>query len=167
MKTERSDAFIQDWKDEKPNLSRSGYTIGRKFNTTPDKLFALFCPTTEYDWLPNWKCDLLHSESGYLESNAIFRTDYFGFDEVWVCANYEPNKRMECIRVAKSISIKFEITVVDHYNGTCTAIWVITFSSLDEEGNRLIERIIKSVENFEQAIDDLEHYVDTGELAAL
>lgn len=128
MNTERSDNFVRLWKEDGTKLKKGGFTAVRKFNASPEKLFPLFCPpTTEYDWLPGWKCELLHSESGYMESNAIFRTDYFGFDEVWFCADYQPSRRIECIRVSQDITIRFEINVADHFDETCTAVWIITF----------------------------------------
>ena len=64
MNTERSDKLAAEWTRKKNPLVRASVACERRFNTTPAKLFPLLCPTTEYDWLPGWECELLHLASG-------------------------------------------------------------------------------------------------------
>ena len=92
MNTEHSDKIAAQWRATPNPLRRGGISYGRIFNTTPLKLFPLLCPTTEYDWLPGWRCQLLHSDSGYTEYNVVFKTDFFGTEELWVCTRFEPGR---------------------------------------------------------------------------
>lgn len=74
MNTEKSDKFVKEWTKRTNPLSRANITCQKTFRTSPEKLFPLLCPTTEYDWIPNWNGELLHSKSGLAEYNAIFKT---------------------------------------------------------------------------------------------
>jgi hypothetical protein len=35
----------------------------------PDRVFPLLCPVLEYRWIPTWRCEQLHSESGVAEED--------------------------------------------------------------------------------------------------
>lgn len=106
MNTERSDNFIREWTGKVNPLDRATVTCQRTFTTSPEKLFRLLCPTTEYDWIAGWKCELLHSNSGCAEYNAVFRTNFFGLEEIWTCTRYEPNKAIDYCRVSKDVCVK-------------------------------------------------------------
>ena len=45
---------------------------------TPDRVFPLLCPVREYEWIPGWECDVLHSVSGVAEEDCVFRTRFPG-----------------------------------------------------------------------------------------
>jgi hypothetical protein len=59
---------------------------------TPEKVFPLLCPTREYDWIEHWRCQMVHSESGFAELDCVFTTDFPHVgDETWVVSVYRPN----------------------------------------------------------------------------
>ncbi|HEY3366337.1 MAG TPA: hypothetical protein VGK74_14880 [Symbiobacteriaceae bacterium] len=70
----------------------------QRFQAPPSTVFPLLCPVREYEWIEPWQCEMLHSESGIAEKNCVFRTRGPS-DDVWVINNYEPNTRIEFVRV--------------------------------------------------------------------
>lgn len=52
MNAKKSDKFIQEWTNQAKPLSRAIVTCEKTFKISPEKLFPLLCPTTEYDWIP-------------------------------------------------------------------------------------------------------------------
>ena len=41
----------------------------------PEEIFPLLCPVREYDWIPEWDCTMVYSESGIAERGCVFQTD--------------------------------------------------------------------------------------------
>lgn len=164
MNTQKSEAFVKGWMAKGNPLRRISFTAQRKFQTSPEEIFPLLCPATELDWLPGWNCELLHSKSGYAELNCIFRTTFFGLDEIFICTRYEKNLAVDYLRVSEHMSGKLDIKLLDHHDGTTTGVWLITLSSLDEAGSELFENVLDARELFEKAIDALEYYLKNGEM---
>lgn len=165
MNTYISDKFITNWNQEKNLLRRGSVQIRRTFKVEATSLFRLLCPTTELDWLPGWNCDLLHSNSGYSEYNVVFRTNFFGPEELWICTHYEPGKAVEYARYSKDFCGKLDISLIDNCDGTVTGSWVATISALNEDGNQVVAHLGEGKKHLEECIDYLEHYVTTGEMA--
>lgn len=164
MNTQKSDAFVKEWKAKENPLRRISFTAQRKFQASPEEIFPLLCPITELDWLPGWNCKLLHSQSGYAQLNCVFRTTFFGLDEIFICTRYEKKLAVDYLRVSEHISGKLDIKLLDHYDGTTTGVWLITLSALDETGSVMLENISDAQELFQQAIDALEYYLKNGEM---
>jgi hypothetical protein len=61
----------------------------------PERVFPLLCPVREYDWIEEWTCKVLHSESGVAELDCVFRTLFDGEPMTWVVSRYEPPIRIE------------------------------------------------------------------------
>lgn len=53
----------------------------------PRDVFPLLCPVREYDWIPDWRCTMVHSTSGVAELGCVFRRDG---GETWITTRYEP-----------------------------------------------------------------------------
>lgn len=166
MNTEKSDRIVKKWAAKDNPLKRASITAERTFTTSPETLFRLLCPTTEYDWVPGWRCELLHSESGYAEFNAVFRTDFFGVDEIFVCTRYEFGKAVDYSRTSKDFGAKLDIRLTDNGDGTVTGRWVITASALTEQGNEVVDGLESTRQHFEAILDGLEHYLSTGQMVA-
>jgi len=166
MNTQRSDAFLEKWNSEQNGLKRGSFVVEHRFQTTPEILFPLLCPTTEFDWLPGWEdaCELLHSRSGVSEYNVVFRTRFFGAEETWVGTRFEPGKAMEYSSLSTNLASKMDISLADHCDGTVTGRWVITLSALTEEGNEAIDRIGDAQRFLAAVIAALNHYINTGQI---
>jgi len=164
MNTEKSDQFIQTWLGTDHSLKRASFVTEKRFNAPPEVVFPLLCPTTELDWIPNWTCDLLHSNSGRAEYNAIFRTRFFGPEEIWVCTRYEVNRAIDYSRTSADVAAVMAISLADHCDGTTTGQWVVTISALGEKGNAAVSQIELGRQHLSQVLDGLEHYIDTGQM---
>ncbi len=167
MNTDKSDKLVKKWKNSTNPLNRICITAKRKFNSSVEKVFPLLCPTTEYDWLPGWNGQLLHSRSGYAEYNCIFKSNYFGPEEIFVCTRFERNKAVDYSRTSENLCAKLDISLIDNCDGTLTGLWVVTASALNESGNKLIQHPQEAQAHLNAAIDALEYYVNTGEMVSV
>lgn len=148
----------------------SGKRIIREFETqlpaTPEDVFPLLCPIKEYDWIPEWRCVMLYSESGVAELGCVFTTDFgdsYGL-ETWVVATYEPGIRICFVRTGPMRTTRYEILLKSHGDGS-VVLWRQEITGLNSQGNKLIERY---TEDAFRAImvplnSMLKHYLQTGE----
>jgi hypothetical protein len=135
------------------------------FQAPPNKVFPLLCPVREYEWIEPWQCEMLRSESGVAEQNCVFRTRFPGesSDDIWVITNYEPNTRIEFVRVNALRTMCLSITLTDNGDGTTNAVNDQLLVGLTEEGNNLLEGMADGF-SFEMRIGEamLNHYLTTG-----
>lgn len=61
----------------------------------PERVFPLLCPVREYEWISDWSCEMVHTESGVAEPDCVFRTQFDGEPMTWVVTRYEPPSRIE------------------------------------------------------------------------
>ena len=167
MNTVKSDQKVKELRGKGPQYLRRVITHQQTFHTTPDKLFPLLCPTTEYDWIDGWHCELVYSQSAYQEYNLIFKTDYFKMEETWVISRFEPNRAVEFVRVAEHISVKTDITVYDNLDGTCTGFWVLYITALTPQGNEMLAAMDPKSEPIGILIGALDHYINHDEIMLL
>ncbi len=167
MNTHRSDGLKAEWNAKKNPLKRSTLILERTFDASPEVVFPLLCPTTEYDWISTWECELLHSVSGCAEHNAIFRTHQSGVEEIWVCTRYEPPREIHYTRLSPGLCTKLEINLLGMREGATTVRWSLTASALTEEMNPAVADLDpdgRRIRILEHLLDDLEFYLDTGEM---
>ncbi|HAS43722.1 MAG TPA: hypothetical protein DCS93_24790 [Microscillaceae bacterium] len=167
MNTVLSDKKVLEMKTQGVQYARRVITHRQKFQTTPDKLFPLLCPTTEYDWMEGWHCELIYSQSSYQEYNAIFKTNYFNMDETWVVSHFEPNRIIEFVRVAEHVSVKVDARITDNLDGTCEGNWIIYVTALTPEGNEMLKQMKPENEPIGILIDALDHYVKYDTIKSL
>lgn len=167
MNTVQSDKVAKAQRERGPQYERRVVTHRQVFGTTSDKLFPLFCPTTEYDWIDGWHGELIYSRSGYQEYNLVFRTDFFGFDEVWVMSNFEPNRAIGFVRTSEHLSIKVDITVCDNLDGTSTGDWVINATALTARGNEMLRGMKPEDEPLGLLVAAVDHYINTDTIMPL
>jgi hypothetical protein len=139
----------------------------QSLKSTPEKIFPLLCPTREYEWIENWKCELIHSESGFAELDCFFTTEIPGEkNDVWYTDRYEANKCIQFIRVSEKRVIRYLISLNGNSDGTTTALWEQVVTALNEDGNQYIESL--SDIDFSKHMKSLEkilnYYLETGEM---
>lgn len=68
----------------------------------PDRVFPLLCPVREYEWIPGWRCELVHSASGLVERGCVFVTEHTPEGRtLWVTSRHDPAARaVEFVRVS-------------------------------------------------------------------
>ncbi len=134
---------------------------------TPDKVFPLLCPTREYDWIEHWRCQMIHSESGFAELDCVFNTDFPHVGhETWVVSVYRPNEEIQFVRSNGQRTVRYSITLTDNGDGTTSAHWQQVLTGLNEAGNYQVEEI--SDDGYQQKLADVErrlnHYLSTGQM---
>ena len=92
------------------------------------RVFPLLCPVLEYEWIPDWRCTMLYSESGVAEKDGVFTTRQFGKKTLWCCITYEPPRLVEYILAMGSgalvrLSIRLEET-----GASTRVIWTMRFT---------------------------------------
>lgn len=136
-------------------------------NSTPGKIFPLLCPNREYEWIETWKCDIVFSNSGFAELDCVFNTDFPGdVKETWMVDKYERDKNIQFIRFSDIRVMRYSISLTDNKNGSTSATWELTITSLNSAGNQYLENF--SDPEFKNKIKNLErmlnHYLTTGEM---
>jgi hypothetical protein len=154
-------------KNDNFKSNRSYVSCEQLLNSTPDRIFPLLCPKREYEWIETWKCDMIFSKSGYAEQDCVFSTEFPGdVKEMWIVDKYEKDKMIQFIKFSESRIIRYCISLTDNNNGTTTAKWEQTITSLNNEGNLYIENY--SSADFYKKIKSLEkmlnHYLETGKM---
>lgn len=129
-----------------------------------EKVFPLLCPKREYDWIENWKCQILYSDSGYAEENCVFvnlRTY-----ETWILTRHEPeNYFFEAAIFANHVVIKVELLLVDD-GGTSRIKGICTVTATTRIGNWFIGGSTRDrlKAKLRKLFSQLEHYLVTGEM---
>ncbi len=109
-------------------------------NAKPEHIFPLLCPVREYEWIGDWECTMVWSESGFAEDNCIFQTDFpeQGGRETWVICRHDPNSCIEFVRSNENRVIRYSISL--RPQGACTVLtWQQTHTGLTPLGNGLVE----------------------------
>ncbi len=136
----------------------------QQIQAPPDRVFPLLCPVREYEWIEPWQCEILHSDSGIAEKNCIFRTHVLGeSDDVWVISHYEPNMKIEFVRINALRTMCFSITLADNGDGTTRAENAQLLVGLNEQGNKVLDNMANGFA-FEMRLGEamLNHYLTTG-----
>jgi len=153
---------------------KSAYTLShtRAFllPAGPERVFELLCPVREYDWLEGWKCEMIHSFSGYAEENCVFTTSSpMGDDEstmLWVCTRYDKPREIEYTRVAKEGNVfRLKISVEAHGRESLVT-WRRTWIALGSKGEAWSRaQTPQSLEEQpEQLRAQMDHYLRTGSM---
>jgi len=130
-----------------------------------DKVFPLFCPRREYDWIENWECEILYSESGYAESNCVFVNS--ATNDTWILTRYEPeNGLFEAAIFASHLIIKVDLSLADNGDGTSRVKGICTATATDRIGNWFIGKAASDrlKGRLKKLFSQLEHYLTTGEM---
>lgn len=137
----------------------------QQFQAPPGKVFPLLCPVREYEWIEPWQCEMLNTDSGVAEKNCVFRTRFPGetSDDVWVVSHYEPNVRIEFVRVNALRVMSLSISLKEDGDGKTRAVNEQLLVGLTEEGNQSLESLAEGF-SFEMRMGEamLNHFLTTG-----
>ena len=133
----------------------------------PERIFPLLCPVLEYRWIPTWRCELLHSDSGVAEEDCVFRTDFPGAGPMtWVVTCYQPATRIEfCCFVTESFVMRLKLTLVPESGGT-RLTWARRWLSLGPQGDAwLAGQTAAGLDRMvETRSSELVHFIETGDM---
>lgn len=126
-----------------PAKAPARLALSREFvlEAAPEAVFPLLCPTLEYDWIPIWACELVHSDSGVAEMDCVFITDFpeRGGREVWTCTRYEPPARIEYVRMGEGRVTRLAIGLRPEGPGRTRVTWGQVITALDADHAALVE----------------------------
>jgi hypothetical protein len=115
----------------------------------------LLCPKREYEWIPQWDCEILFSESGFAELDCVFTTNFPNdMKETWVVDKYKPNRLIQFSRFSESQVIRHLIELFKNKDKTTITHWHQSIISLNEAGNNYINNL--SISEFQNEIKLLE-----------
>lgn len=133
----------------------------------PEKVFPLLCPVREYEWIEPWSCQMVYSQTGVAENNAVFQTAFAaqGGEETWVVCRYEKDRAIEFVRFTPGFKVnRLDIALFAESTGKTRAVWTNTYTGLSEAGSRWIEQLTDAAFEAEKAAIEkmLNHYLTTG-----
>lgn len=105
-----------------------------QLNSTPEEVFPLLCPVREFEWIPQWQCEMIYSRSGVAELGCVFSTDFkdsFG-REVWCVSHFEPDRRIGFVRIGRLRSTRYVIELKSQENGSLIS-WRQEITSLSDD----------------------------------
>lgn len=147
-----------------------------KIQAAADDVFALACPKEELKWIDQWQYDMIYSDSGKNENNCIFKEKMSGLfvlnapdiDTYWYTTLYDRrSRRFHALLIYGNVAAgKFELEVKDSGNGNAEASWGLTFTALNEQGNRLADDTLKErMTGMLQFLgESAKHYLETGNI---
>jgi len=102
-----------------------------KIPARPEEVFPLLCPVLEYDWIPDWRCTMLYSESGVAEKDAaFFRHEAPGVKAFWYCVAYEPPERIEYLVLQRRGTLmKLSLSLEEAVGGSTRLTWTMLFTA--------------------------------------
>ena len=153
-------------KIKKPN--RVSHSYSQTIRGSIKQIFPLYCPVKELLWTENWNPDVVFSNSGLVEQNAIFTSKDGDRKAIWCVTTYDIDKgHVEMIKIIPDYSVsKLEIKVESIKQKTTGVFITYTITSLSEEGDNIFKGFTKenydiSMQAWEKAMN---HYIETGEL---
>ncbi|MEW5772261.1 MAG: SRPBCC family protein [Thermodesulfobacteriota bacterium] len=156
---------------EKFEAARVVREYARELDASRERVFPLLCPVREYEWIEPWRCDLVYTESGVAEAGCVFRTDFPDDPgpEVWVVSRYEPDERIEFVRVGEHCAVKMEIGLADLPGGRTRLLCRHEFTGLDPAGNAWLAQYGEEAyaQDMTQLLDMLAHFLGAGRMLPL
>lgn len=145
------------------------FNYTQSINGKPEDIFPLLCPVREKDWLDGWEYEMIHSSSGLVEDNCVFKTPGPGSEGTyWMVSHYDPSQfRIEFVRFSPGeVIVKITIVVEPKQDNTSEVDISYIYSPLSVEQKKYVEEqlpvdFINSMQWWEQAMN---HYLKTGEM---
>jgi hypothetical protein len=149
---------------------RQSHEYVQQNEAPPARVFPLFCPVREAEWVPGWKHRMIYSSSGVAELDAVFTTpNDDGSESLWICTEYEPEE----YRIAYAwvwpgmVVTHLQIQLQAESEGETRATIRYTYTGLSEAGNQVVAGFDAAwfeakMRAWEAAIN---HYLRTGRLS--
>ena len=139
---------------------RRRFECQQVIESTPQAIFPLLCPVREYDWIPEWDCKVIYTESGVAEPGCVFQTDREadGGLDTWVISRHEPDRRIEFVRTNPLRVIQYDIRLEPLGDHETRLVWAQLITALNEQGDRLVGSLWE--EDFVQAVAKLEELMN-------
>ncbi|MHB8918732.1 MAG: hypothetical protein ACYC4H_11965 [Desulfocucumaceae bacterium] len=148
---------------------RASKTCTQKYLAPPAEVFPLLCPVREYEWIHGWKCEVIYSESGFVEEGCIFKTSFPGQEgAIWVTTKHDAeNNEVQFIRVVPGVLVvEMKIALEDSRDGGTSACFSYIYTALSDKGNEYVANNIEAEFNHTMIIIEksMNHFLATGQM---
>lgn len=148
-----------------PNRTRRLFTFDQALDAPPHAVFPLLCPVREYEWIKEWKCDLVYSDTGVAEEDCVFATDFPMWGaEVWVTTRYDPPHSIEFVKIGAWCALRYGF-ILEPAGGGQTLVRVRqVFTALNHEGDKRVAAMDQAGYEREKHLlfAKLAHFLGTG-----
>jgi len=123
--------------------ARRRFESSQFIEAPPEEVFPLLCPVREYDWIPEWDCRLVYTESGVAEPGCVFQTDREaeGGLDTWVISRHEPNRHVAFVRINHLRVMQYDISLETAGDNATRLVWTQMITALNEQGDAYVVRL--------------------------
>lgn len=139
---------------------RRRFEHNQYIHAPPETVFPLLCPVREYDWIPEWDCRMVYTESGLAEAGCIFQTsrEAEGNLDTWLISRYDPNRHIAFVRINHLRAMQYDIQVERFAEHASELTWTQVVTALNDEGDRHVAALQQ--EDFARTISKLERLLN-------
>ena len=144
---------------------RVSRTYTQRLVAPPDRVFPLLCPVREADWIEDWDPELVISNSGVAERDAVFITDAEPEGAIWVIVHHDPEAgAIEMIKVTPEVTVCRLQIQLNAAEGGSTADVTYTHTSLGPIGDDYVEDFTEDYYTgfMQEWESQLNHYLTHG-----
>lgn len=131
----------------------------------PQEVFSLLCPVREYEWIRHWRCEMVHSHSGYVEQGCVFTThfpDDPGGRDTWLTIIHEPHSHVAFVRMNEIRAMRYDI-VLSPCDGGTRLTWTqrqypLSCAAMQAPDAEEYAALVRMLERM------LQHYLQTSEM---
>jgi hypothetical protein len=130
-------------------------------------VFPLLCPVREYEWIPDWRCTMVYSESGLAEKDAVFITPQkLHRTAVWTLITFEPPRLVEYLLVmGTDATLRLSVSL-EEQGGATHLTWRFLFTAISRMAQRMLP-VDFSEEKFKRMLSTREqqlrsYFADAG-----
>jgi hypothetical protein len=122
------------WRQSKEHIKRGKILL----EYPSSKIFPLLCPVEEYKWYSAWSCEMVYSQSGKAEQNAVFLThESDGIVAVETIITYKPPQLIEFLTVKGADSVeRLSISLTEIKKNLTELTWTSTAITYSERGHK-------------------------------
>lgn len=146
--------------------TRVSRTFTQTIHAPPEKVFPLYCPVREGDWIDGWSPEAVYSHSGVAEPDCVFVTRSEGKDAVWVVTAHDPDDfHVQMWKIVPGVTAcKLDIRLEPGANDRTAATITYTHTSLGPDGDDVVAKFTQ--EYYDGFMSEWEarmnHYLATG-----
>ncbi len=147
---------------------RITYRYRQTINADPQAVFPLLCPVREAEWLDGWRYRMIYSDSGLIETGAVFSTPSdTEADTVWVVTLHDAEQKvLQFARFTPGSRTCVLDIAVKAKDKRCSHVDITyTFTGISTSGNEFIEDFTEAA--FLDAVTfwekSMNHFLETGE----
>lgn len=146
---------------------RVTYSSTQTIAAPPARVFPLYCPVREADWVPGWQPLFVLTESGAAELDCVFATLSDATPAYWMITAYDPAAfALEMVKCTPGVTFcKISIRLEARGKRRTDATIRYSYTSLSEEGDAFLEGFGEEdyadfMQRWEEAMN---HFLETGE----